>query len=165
MAKEIKLLKAAMDGNTAAFEQIVKKYQSLVCAITFSGTGRVDISEELAQETFLNAWTNLLQLRDLNGFRPWLCAIARNILNNYYRKKKTIPLDPADIADLSDQNPTPSDNLITQEEIVMLEQALMQIMAEERCPRIIRAVSRPNSLSAVRPDLSRGKWAFSCFLS
>lgn len=137
MAKEMKLLQAAMDGNSAAFEQIVEKYQSLVCAITFSGTGRVDISEELAQETFLSAWKNLRQLKELNGFRPWLCTIARNILNNYYRKKKPLPLDPADIADLSDQAPTPSDNLISQEEHVMLEQALMQIPAEYREPLVM----------------------------
>jgi RNA polymerase sigma factor (sigma-70 family) len=137
MTQEMKLLKAAMDGNTAAFEQIVQKYQSLVCAITFSGTGRVDISEELAQETFLSAWKNLRQLKELSGFRPWLCTIARNMLNSYYRKKKTIPLDPADIADLSDQTQNPSDNLISQEENAMLQQALMQIPAEYREPMVM----------------------------
>jgi len=137
MTKEMKLLKAAMDGNTAAFEQIVKKYQSLVCAITFSGTGRVDISEELAQETFLSAWQNLRQLTDPSGFRPWLCTIARNMLKSYYRKKKTVPLDPAHLADLSDQTQNPSENLIIQEEHVMLEQALMQIPAEYREPLVL----------------------------
>ena len=137
MTQEMKLLQAAKDGNTAAFEQIVKKYQSLVCAITFSGTGRVDISEELAQETFLSAWKNLRQLTEPSGFRPWLCTIARNMLNSYYRKKKTIPLDPADIADLSDQAPTPSETLIAQEEHIMLEQALMQIPAKYREPLVM----------------------------
>lgn len=137
MTNEMKLLKSAMEGNTAAFEQIVKKYQSLVCAITFSGTGRVDISEELAQETFLSAWKNLRQLTDPRGFRPWLCTIARNMLNRYYHKKKPVPLDPVHLADLSDQTQNPSENLITQEEHVMLEQALMQIPAEYREPLVL----------------------------
>lgn len=137
MTKEMKLLKSAMEGNTAAFEQIVKKYQSLVCAITFSGTGRVDISEELAQETFLSAWKNLRQLTDPSGFRPWLCTIARNMLNRYYHKKKPVPLDPVHLADLSDQTQNPTENLITQEEHVMLEQALMQIPAEYREPLVL----------------------------
>jgi RNA polymerase sigma factor (sigma-70 family) len=137
MTREMKLLQAAMDGNTAAFEQIVKKYQSLICAITFSGTGRLDISEELAQDTFLSAWKNLRQLTNPDGFRPWLRTIARNMLKNYYRKKKTVPLDPAAMADLSDQTPTPADNLITQEEHIMLEQALMQIPAEYREPLVM----------------------------
>ena len=137
MTKEMKLLQAAKDGNTAAFEQIVKKYQSLICAITFSGTGRVDISEELAQETFLSAWKNLRQLTDPSGFRPWLCTIARNMLNSYYRQKKPVSLDSAHLADITDQSPTPSDNLITQEEHVMLEQSLMQIPAEYREPLVM----------------------------
>ena len=33
MTKEIELVQAAKEGNTGAFEQIVNKYQSLVCAI------------------------------------------------------------------------------------------------------------------------------------
>ncbi len=61
---------AKLDANEVA--QIVKKYQSLVCAITFSGTGRTDISEELAQETFVRAWKNLTQLRDQTRFKFWL---------------------------------------------------------------------------------------------
>jgi len=137
MTQEMKLLQAAKDGNTAAFEQIVNKYQSLVCAITFSGTGRVDISEELAQETFLSAWKNLQQLTKPSGFRPWLCTIARNMLNSYYRKKKTVPLDPANLAEMTDPAPTPSETLIAQEEHLMLQQALMQIPAKYRDPLVM----------------------------
>lgn len=137
MAEENKLIQAAMGGNTAAFEQIVKTYQSLVCAITFSGTGRVDVSEELAQETFLRAWKNLRQLKEPSGFRAWLCAIARNIVSNYYRGKKTLPLDPADLDGLSDSSVDPANNLIAREELVMLERALMLIPADYREPLVL----------------------------
>ena len=82
MFKETTLLQASLAGDKNAFEKLVEKYQAIVCAITFSGTGRVDVSEELAQETFLNAWENLHQLRDLKGFRSWLYSIARNTLRN-----------------------------------------------------------------------------------
>lgn len=132
MTEEMKLLQAARGGDTAAFEQIVKQYQSLVCAITFSGTGRQDLSEELAQETFLRAWKNLGQLTDPYGFRAWLCTIARNLLNNYYRTKRTVPLEAEDVAGLADPTENPSDHLIAQEERAMLEQALLQIPAEYR---------------------------------
>ena len=137
MAEEAKLLQASMDGDTTAFEQIVKKYQSLVCAITFSGTGRLDISEELAQETFLSAWKNLRQLKELGGFRPWLCTIARNLLNNYYRRKKTVSLESADFSEIADESSNPSETLITQEEHAMLEQTLMQMQAEYREPLVM----------------------------
>ena len=63
--KETELLRACIDGKTRAFEKIVQKYQSFICAITFSATGDVGKSEELAQETFINAWKNLSQLMSL----------------------------------------------------------------------------------------------------
>ncbi|MHC4927629.1 MAG: RNA polymerase sigma factor, partial [Planctomycetota bacterium] len=134
---EVKQLQAAIKGDAAAFEKIVMQYQSLVCAITFSGTGRVDVSEELAQETFLNAWKNLRQLRDLGGFRAWLCTIARNMVHNYYREKKPAPLDPAHLAGVTDQAPGPSENAISQEEQAMLEQTLMQLPEDYRQPLVM----------------------------
>lgn len=74
---EIKLLKNCLKGHTEGFDLLVGRYQSLVCAITYSATGDVEKSEELAQETFLLAWKNLGQLKDLAKFKAWLCTIAR----------------------------------------------------------------------------------------
>ena len=75
---EIELIEASLTGNTQAFEELVRKYQSLVCAITYSRTGCLDTSEELAQETMLLAWKNLGQLRELEKFSTWLCRIAHS---------------------------------------------------------------------------------------
>ena len=67
-----------LKGNSRAFGAIVAEYQELVCAITYSGTADIQRSEELAHQTFVNAWNKLAQLKDLSRFRPWLCSIARN---------------------------------------------------------------------------------------
>ena len=85
---EIELLKASTQGDTVAFEALVKNYQSFICAITYSATGDVGKSEELAQETFLSAWRDLAQFKDLNKFRGWLSSIARNIIRNSFRSQK-----------------------------------------------------------------------------
>lgn len=137
MTEEITWLQLSINGDTAAFEKIVNRYQAMVCAITFSGTGRVDTSEDLAQETFLRAWKNLGQLKDLAGFRAWLCTIARNVLHNHYRQKKTVSLDQSDPDSFSSGSENPSETLIQQEELVMLEQAIMQIPAEYREPLVM----------------------------
>lgn len=75
VASEINQLRACVDGDAAAFEAIVSKYQSFVCAITYSATGDVDKSEELAYETFVSAWRNLAQLDDMGKFKAWLRCI------------------------------------------------------------------------------------------
>ena len=76
MAREVKLLKKCLKGDSQAFGMIVAKYQELVCAITFSAAADVQLSEELAHQTFINAWKNLSQLKDLAKFRPWLLKIT-----------------------------------------------------------------------------------------
>ncbi len=53
---EGELLQASLAGNKDAFGAVVKRYESLVCAITYSATGDIGKSQELAQETFLRAW-------------------------------------------------------------------------------------------------------------
>jgi RNA polymerase sigma-70 factor (ECF subfamily) len=42
-------------GNREAFAQIVRQFQSKVSAVTFSITGNLQESEDIAQETFLVA--------------------------------------------------------------------------------------------------------------
>jgi RNA polymerase sigma factor (sigma-70 family) len=45
-----------------------------------------DAAEDLAQETLLEAWRAREKLRDLEGIRPWLAAIARNVCLRYRRQ-------------------------------------------------------------------------------
>lgn len=52
----------------------------------------VEIAEDLTADTFTNAWKNIEKF-DGKQPRPWLYTIARNKLNDHWRKKPTIPLD------------------------------------------------------------------------
>lgn len=85
---ESELLKASLNGQTQAFELIVRKYQSLICAITYSATGSVDKSEELAQQAFIKCWKHLGQLKDLSKFRAWLYSITRRVVSDSYRNRQ-----------------------------------------------------------------------------
>jgi polyvinyl alcohol dehydrogenase (cytochrome) len=73
------LVAQSLTGNRDAFGLIVSRYQSLVCSITYSATGCLSRSEDLAQETFLTAWKQLGQLQEPAKLRAWLCGIARNL--------------------------------------------------------------------------------------
>ncbi|MCH7918658.1 MAG: sigma-70 family RNA polymerase sigma factor [Planctomycetes bacterium] len=168
MFREKKLLQAALTGDRQAFEKIVEKYQGMICAMTLCGTGRLDVSEDLAQETFLNAWKNLPQLRDLRKFRSWLCSIARNALQNYYRQKKPASLEDTDIETSVDEDlQDPSEILIQQETHLLLEQAIMRLPEKYRGPLVmyyrqdqsIRQSSRALDLSAatVKTRLHRAR--------
>lgn len=80
MTTESELLQASLAGSTEAFGSIIERYQSLICGITYSATGNLSKSEELAQETFMRAWKGLAGLKEAGKFRGWLCTIARNVV-------------------------------------------------------------------------------------
>ena len=67
------LVAESLGGNKEAFRRIVERYQTLISSLAYSATGNVDRSEDLAQETFVRAWTQLSRLREpskLRLFRP-----------------------------------------------------------------------------------------------
>ena len=79
IASDTELLRASLAGSAEAFGVIIERYQAVVCAITYSAAGDLAESEELAQQTFANAWQGLSRLKNSAGFRAWLCTIARNV--------------------------------------------------------------------------------------
>jgi RNA polymerase sigma factor (sigma-70 family) len=138
---DVELLRDSLQGRAESFEALVQRYQSLVCAITYGATGSVDKSEELAQETFLLAWKNLRQLRDLTRFKAWLCRIARNVIQNWLRSRqcdvssKATGLEAAS-SQSSPMSP-PVEVAIRQEQQAVVEQAIECIPEPYRVPLIL----------------------------
>ena len=76
--------------NTKAFDQLVKKYQSPVRRFFLNLTcGDSELSDDLAQDTFIKAYTNIASFRNLSSFSTWLYRIAYNIFY-IYRSLKTL---------------------------------------------------------------------------
>ncbi len=168
---EVELLRASREGSTQAFEVVVARYQSLVCAITYGATGDVQSSEELAQEAFLQAWKCLGQLKDLGKFRAWLCSIARSTVQNWFRSRKhdvvgrAAPLDAA--AEKASEESGPEEAVMSKEQQAVVRQALAQMPEGLREPLILfyreghstREVAELLGLSenAARQRISRGR--------
>lgn len=70
--------------NTRAFDTLVKKYQSPIRRFFLHQTlGDTELSDDLAQETFIKAYTNLASFKNLSSFSTWLYRIAYNIFGIY----------------------------------------------------------------------------------
>lgn len=133
---EIQVLKSCAAGNAAAFEVIVHKYQSLVCAITYSAVGQVEKSEELAQQVFINAWKGLSQLNDLENFKAWLVGITRNVIRTFYRTQKRDIVNNA--ASLDAVGDTPDTSSLPDQVVISKEQEAIVYQSLERIPEIYR---------------------------
>src|SRR5437764_13806697 len=85
-APDSELWQCVRQGSAPAFEAVVRRHQSLVCAVAYSACGDLTLSEDVAQETFWAAWRGRATLAQPGSLRSWLCGIARNLGNNARRR-------------------------------------------------------------------------------
>ena len=72
--------------NKRAFDQLVRKYQSPVRRFLLNLTlGDEALSDDLAQDTFVKAYTHIAQYRAVASFQTWLFRIAYNVFYDYKR--------------------------------------------------------------------------------
>jgi RNA polymerase sigma-70 factor, ECF subfamily len=75
-------------GRARSFDSIVLKYQDEVFNLIARTIGNRADAEDLAQNTFVNAFSNLKKYRKESSFKTWLYSIAINLMRNYWRSKK-----------------------------------------------------------------------------
>lgn len=169
--EDAELVSASLAGNREAFEWVVARYQSLVCSLAYSATGSLSQSEDLAQETFLAAWKHLAELREPAKLRPWLCGIARLLINNALRRQGREPSHRAasleEIPESPSPEPLPVERAISREEAEILWRSLERIPETYRLPLVlfyrehqsVEAVAQSLELTeeTVRQRLSRGR--------
>ena len=79
----------AVFHNKQAFDQLVRKYQSPVRRFFLNQTlGDEQLSDDLAQETFIKAYLNITKFRGLSSFSTWLMRIAYNVFYDDVRARK-----------------------------------------------------------------------------
>jgi len=91
------LVRAAAAGDRAAFGELYERYARMVHAILLARVPP-SVAEDLVQDVFLSALRQLRGLRDSEGFRGWLGAIARNKAMDHHRAaRKQAPLEDAPV--------------------------------------------------------------------
>jgi RNA polymerase sigma-70 factor, ECF subfamily len=84
------LLARAQAHDYEAFEALVRKHQKRVYAVAFGVVRDASEAEEVAQETFLSAFTHLDTFRGDARFSTWLFRVATNHALMKLRKKRPI---------------------------------------------------------------------------
>lgn len=170
-AADAELVAASLAGSREAFSQIVARYQTLICSLSYSNTGNLSQSEDVAQETFIAAWKQLATLREPAKLRSWLCGIARNLTWDALKKEGREPSHAAEPLENVHESPAtelqPHDFTISREEQAILWRSLERIPETYREPLVlfyrenqsIETVAANLELSedAVKQRLSRGR--------
>jgi RNA polymerase sigma-70 factor (ECF subfamily) len=83
------LVEQAVNENSEAFGEIVKRWERKIFALCFGMLGREDEARDAAQETFIAAYRNLKNFRGEAKVSSWLHRIAVNQCLTTKRRTKT----------------------------------------------------------------------------
>src|ERR1700681_2133812 len=83
------LIRQAQQGNTAAFEELVRQYDRAVLRLAVHLTGSQEDGQDMYQEAFLRAYINLGRFRFECSFYTWIYRIVTNLCLDHLRKRSS----------------------------------------------------------------------------
>lgn len=141
MEEERTIVQRAAQGDEAAFEQLVVRYQRQVYNLALRMCGNADDAFDLAQEAFLNAWRGLPSFQFDAAFSTWLYRLTSNVCISFLRARKRRMAVSAVFLDedgeeqelpVPDPAPVPEERVIRREEHEQIEAALSELEVEYR---------------------------------
>src|SRR5580658_1861733 len=87
---DLDLVHASKNGDVAAFERLVKRYDRKLLRIAQSVTHNTEDAQDAVQDAFLKAFRHLSQFREESKFSTWLFRITVNQSLTKLRKQRAI---------------------------------------------------------------------------
>ena len=138
------LIRAACQGDAAAYGALVRKYQARLCTSLTHICGSLDDAEDVAQEAFVQAYVKLRSFAGGSAFYTWLYRIAVNAAISRRRKRREqtsvdskreeLGLEPMDDAEQADER------LLREERAGQVQLALSKLSDEHRTILVLREI-------------------------
>ena len=130
---DAELFARAQRGDTAAYEEIVQRYQQMAFRTAYVITGSAADAEDAAQDAFVKAYRALATFRAGAEPRPWLLRIVANEARNRVRssgRRHQVELRLADHSRPGGAAPSPEAAVVAVEDSKRLL-ALVNALSEE----------------------------------
>jgi len=97
MNEDVTLVRRVLGGDQEAFASIVEKYKDPVFNVAYRMLGNATEAEDVAQEAFVRAYTQLHTYKDSHRFSTWLLSIASHLSIDQLRRRRflALPLENA----------------------------------------------------------------------
>ena len=88
------LVKNYVEGNEKALSTLIKRHESKIYGFIYSKIADRDISNDIFQDTFIKVIKTLKSnsYNEEGKFLPWVMRIAHNLIIDFFRKYKKMPL-------------------------------------------------------------------------
>ncbi len=84
------LIALFQQGNSGAFDLIVKRFKDSLTNYTFRYLGDYDECDDIVQETFVRVYKNKDSYKPLAKFSTWIYTIATNLAKTRLRQKQKV---------------------------------------------------------------------------
>lgn len=165
---EASIIALVRAGNTDAFADIVEHYQTPIQRYLYRLTGEHELTKDLAQDTFVQAYMGILKTNAEISFKAWLYRIATNTAFQHYRRKRIISFIP--FSALKEERLPSAYCGDETEENMAIQETLSKVPTEQRLCLVLhlvegfkyREIAETLNISedAVRMRVTRGKEAF-----
>ena len=138
-----KLIRDCQQGAESAWEELIKRFGSVVHNFAYSMTSNQADAEEAAQEIFVKLIKNIQKFEFKSSFKTWLHRVVVNGVIDYIKKKKrhTRPsldeIDANNVASIA-YNDQPSDGIEREESKVKVWKILNELPENYRVVMIMR---------------------------
>jgi len=82
------LVRAAQQGETVAFEELIARHRDKIYARAFNMMRNEDEAIDLSQEAWVKGWQRLVQFQGESSFGTWMTRIVINLCLDQLRKHK-----------------------------------------------------------------------------
>ena len=126
-------IEKAKRGNQAAFRFLLNYYWQDVYNFLLKRTKNDNDSEDIAIQTFSRAFDKIDTFDDNYVFKTWLITISKNLHIDIYRQKnasisvETTKEQEAKVFEVADENPTPEDEIIREQNLAKLLRDIKQL--------------------------------------
>jgi len=152
------IARCVVGDDRHAFAELVRRHQSAVRACLRKLTsGNAALADDLAQETFIQAWRNLKSFRQEARFSTWLYRIATNCWLMHARKRREELLGDRD-ADVVDEETETMPQI--SESAGDHASASMRKLDLERAMALLSEAERAAIVQCYHNDLSHEEAAF-----
>lgn len=143
----------AQQGRDAAFRELIRRYERPVFSLIFRMVRDRELSEDLAQDTFVKVLNHIDRYRPEFKFSSWLFKIANNVAIDHLRRRQieTISIDGSPHAatpdaieatsfEIAGQQESPLEEMESRELGSAIERAIGRLRPEYRSCIMLRHV-------------------------
>jgi len=138
---DAELVELVLADDQEAFTALVERYKDAVQNLAYRMLGNVTEAEDVTQETFVRAYTQLATYKPAHKFSTWLLSIASHLAIDQLRRRRFLALPLEDVPFLEwivDRGTGPEQSALEEEQQDEIQVYLQRLPGKYRAVIVLR---------------------------